>query len=343
MTRRTRTLVVAGGLFVVLFVVAVLMPVPYVVLSPGPTYNTLSTDSQDRTIIVIRGRETNPTTGHLNLTTVDITSNRITAFQAIIGWLQHDRVVVPRSTIFPPGQSQEQVNQQDTEQFASSQDNATAAAFCQLKYPRGFGVLGVDANAGAKGKLQPFDQLVSLDGTPVDTQQKLTAALATRKAGETVTIAIKRLGKAMTVPIKLSEPGNGQQGARIGITVGQQCFAPFQVDLGLGDQIGGPSAGLMFALGIIDKVGSTDLTKGAYVAGTGEIQPDGTVLPIGGIQLKMIAARRAGATLFLAPAANCPDVRGATPRGLKVIRIDNLSGAVQDLLNVQQGKPVPAC
>jgi len=330
-------------LFLVLFVIAVLMPVPYVVLSPGPTLNTLGTDSQDRSIIVIKGRQPNATTGHLNLTTVDIMTNRVTAFQALIGWLQHDRVVVPRSAIYPPGQSEEQVNRQDTEQFASSQDNATVAAFCELGYPKGFGVAAVDPSSGAKDKLRPFDQLLTLDGTPIDAQQKLTAALATRKPGETVTVAIRRLGKPMTVSIKLSAPGQGQKGARIGISVEPQCFAPFEVDLGLGDQIGGPSAGLMFALGIMDKVGDTDLTKGANIAGTGEIQSNGKVLPIGGIQLKMIAARRAGATIFLAPHQNCPDVRGATPKGLQVIEVQTLHDAAQDLLDVQTGKPVAHC
>jgi Lon-like protease len=342
-TRRARTLLVAGVLFVVLFVLAVLMPVPYVVLSPGPTYNTLTSDSQDRTIIVIKGRQSNKTTGHLNLTTVDITSNRVTAFQALVGWLQHDRVVVPRSAIYPPGQSQQQVNEQDAAQFASSQDNATAAAFCELGYPKGFGVLAVDANSGANGKLRAFDQLLTLDGAAIDSQPRLAAALSTHKAGETVTIAFKRLGKLMTASIKLSEPAPGQKGGRIGISVGEQCFAPIEVDLGLADQIGGPSAGLMFALGIMDKIGNVDLTKGAYIAGTGEIKSDGTVLPIGGIQLKMIAARRAGATIFLAPKDNCSDVRGATPKGLNVIRVDALHDAVRDLMNVQASKPVPHC
>lgn len=333
----------AGVLFLVLFVLAVLMPVPYVVLSPGPTYNTLTTDGNGHTIIVINGRQPNKTTGNLNLTTVDITTKRVTAFQALIGWLQHDRVVVPRSAIYPPGQSEEQVNQQDTAEFASSQDNATAAAFCQLKYPKGFGVVSVDARSGAKDKLKAFDQLLTLDSTPVDSQDKLTAALTRYKPGDTVTLAFKRLGKPMTASIKLTDPAPGQKGARIGITVGPQCFAPFEVDLGLGDQIGGPSAGLMFALGIIDKVGNIDLTKGAYVAGTGEITADGAVQPIGGIQLKMIAARRAGASIFLAPKDNCGDVRGATPKGLNVIRVNALSDAVQDLLDVQAGKPVPHC
>jgi PDZ domain-containing protein len=330
-------------LFIALLFVAILMPVPYVVLSPGPTLNTLGTDDQNRVIIVLKGRQARATTGNLNLTTVDITTGRVTAFQALAGWLQHDRVVVPRSAIYPPGQSQQQINQEDTEQFASSQDNATAAAFCELGYPRGFGVLNVDANAGAKNLLKAFDQLISLDGTSVDSATKLTAALANRKPGDKVTVAFKRSGKPMTATIALSPPLKGQTGARIGITVGAECFAPFEVDLGLGDQIGGPSAGLMFALGIMNKVGTTDLTKGAFIAGTGEIQPDGKVLPIGGIQLKMIAARRAGATVFLAPQDNCADVRGATPKGLNVIKVASLHQAVQDLVDVQNGKPVAHC
>jgi Lon-like protease len=342
-TRRTRTLVVAGVLFVAAFFAAVFMPVPYVILSPGPTVNTLGSDGQGHQIIVFRGRQPKQTTGHLNLTTVDILTKRVTAFEALTGWLQHDRVVVPRSAIYPPGQSEKQINEEDTAQFASSQDNATAAAFCELGYPRGFGVISVDANSGAKGVLKAFDQLVSLDGVPVDTSAKLTAAIAARKPGDEVSVAFKRLGKPMTATIKLSKPEPGKTGARIGITVDDTCFASFEVDLGLGDQIGGPSAGLMFALGIMDKAGATDLTKGAYIAGTGEIQPDGKVLPIGGIQLKMIAARRAGATVFLAPQDNCADVRGATPKGLDVVKVGSLHEAVQDLLALQNGRPVAHC
>ena len=343
MTRRVRTLIVVGALFLVAFFVAFLMPVPYVVLSPGPTVNTLGDDDNDHEIIVLKGRQANATTGHLNLTTVDITTKKVTAFAALIGWLQHDRVVVPRSAIYPPGQSQKQINEEDTAQFASSQDNATAAAFCELGYPRGFGVLNVEANAGAKDKLKAFDQLIAVDGTPVDTSAKLTAELSKHKPGDQVTVAFKRLGKPMTATITLSKPDQGQTVPRIGITVGPACFATFEVDLGLGDEIGGPSAGLMFALGIMDKVGTTDLTKGAYVAGTGEIHSDGKVFPIGGIQLKMIAARRAGATIFLAPQDNCSDVRGATPKGLDVIKVATLHDAVQDLLDVQAGKPVAHC
>src|SRR6266516_3827128 len=186
------------------------MPMPYVVLNPGPTVNTLGTDDNDHQIIVLKGRQANATTGHLNLTTVNITTKKVTAFQALIGWLQHDRVVVPRSAIYPPGQSEKQINEEDTQQFASSQDNATAAAFCELGYPRGFGVLSVDADAGAKNVLKAFDQLVSLDGAPIDSSARLTAELAKHQPGDTVTVAFKRLGKPMATTITLSKPDTGE-------------------------------------------------------------------------------------------------------------------------------------
>ncbi len=346
MNRRNRTLVVGGVLFVVLFVLALTLPVPYVILSPGPTFNTLGryqTDSGDQQIIVITGRPVNQTSGNLNMTTVNVSGGHVTAVQALIGWLQNDQTVVPRTAIYPPGQSVQQVNQQDTAQFAQSQEAATAAAFCELGYPRGFGVLRVDPKLNAYGKLEAGDQIVSVDGKPADSEAKLAAILLNDTPGQTVGITVKRSGVLRSEQVTLSKPAGNGKGGRLGVTVTTGCLAPFEVDLGLGDEIGGPSAGLMFALGIMDKVGPTNLTNGTFVAGTGEIQPDGKVLPIGGIQLKMIAARRAGATVFLAPDANCGDVRGAVPDGLNVIKVDTLHDAVQDLRAVEHGGSVPHC
>jgi PDZ domain-containing protein len=342
MSRRVRTLVVSGVLFVVLFVLALTLPVPYVILSPGPTINTLGTE-QGQQIIVINDKVPNHTTGNLNLTTVDVSTQRLSVFAALEGWLLHDEVVVPRSSIYPPGQSQQQVDQQNTQDFAESQDNAIAAAFCELGYPARFGVILVEADTPALKKLQPSDVLVKFDGTPISNNDQLTALLAKQSPGKQVQIDVLRAGKPVSVTLTLAAPLTGHTGGRIGIEVGQVCAASFSVDLGLGNEIGGPSAGLMFALGIMDKVGTVDLTKGMFIAGTGTIDPTGKVGPIGGIALKMIAARRKGATVFLAPAGNCSDVKGATPKGLDVVKVSALHDAVQDLLALQAGKAVPHC
>lgn len=344
LSRRVRALVVAAVAFIVLFVLALTMPVPYVILTPGPTYNTLGTDPAGRSIITIKGIKTNKTVGHLNMTTVGVNPNPINAFAALKGWLQSDEVVVPRSAVYPPGQSVQQTNLENTAEFVDSQDNAITAADCQLGYPKRFGVVGVLSNGAAHAVLRPADVIRTLDGKRADTPQLLTGMLDKLKPGTKVTLGIVRAGTPKTVSVKLGPPPQGRKtGGSLGITVGRICAAPFTVDLGLANQIGGPSAGLMFALGIIEKVGKTDLTGGRFIAGTGTIDAAGNVGPIGGISLKMIAARDKGATIFLAPAGNCPDVVNATPAGLHVVKVATLHQAVHDLLRIKKGEPVPSC
>jgi PDZ domain-containing protein len=343
LSRRVRTLIIAGALFLVLFILALTMPVPYVVLSPGPTLNTLGTDNSGNAIIVIEGKKSARTTGHLNLTTVSISSESVTPLQALTAWLKHDEVVVPETAVYPPGTSQQQTNEQNTEDFLASQDSATAAALCELHYPKGFGVLKVTPDGPSHGLLQPGDFLKSVDGKPANSVKLLTAVMASETPGRTVPVVVTRNKAPVDLQVKLGAPLKDKKGATLGITVADGCLAPFTVDLGLGNQIGGPSAGLMFALGIMDKVGTVDLTKGRFVAGTGTIDTTGKVGPIGGIQLKMIAAKDKGASVFLAPAGNCADVRKATPSGLKVVKVSTLHDAVQDLLKIQRNQPVPGC
>jgi PDZ domain-containing protein len=343
LSRRVRTLIIATVVFVALFVLALTMPVPYVVLSPGPTLNTLGTDQAGHAIIVVQGKKTRQTSGHLNLTTVNVSTNSITAFQVLAAWLRSDEVVVPRSSVFPPGQSEQQTNRQNTQDFVTSQDNATAAALCELHYPRGFGVLQVNADGPSHGILQAGDFIKSVDGKRADSATRLAAVLSGEQAGATVPVDVTRTDKTTELHVALGKALPGRKGGSLGITVGNGCLAPFTIDLGLANEIGGPSAGLMFALGIMDKVGTVDLTGGRFVAGTGTIDARGRVGPIGGIQLKMIAARDKGATVFLAPAGNCSDVRKATPKGLQVVKVGTLHQAVQDLLDIQRGQSVPGC
>ncbi|HXT91294.1 MAG TPA: S16 family serine protease, partial [Trebonia sp.] len=130
--------------------------------------------------------------------------------------------------------------------------------------------------------------------------------------------------------------------AVIGVQVQEQYKFPFNVRITVGD-IGGPSAGMMFALGIVDMLTPMNLTGGKFVAGTGEITAAGQVQPIGGIQQKMVGARNAGATVFLTPAGNCADAKGAVPSGLKVVKVSTLSQAVSDLEALKAGKQVPSC
>ena len=128
----------------------------------------------------------------------------------------------------------------------------------------------------------------------------------------------------------------------MGVEITEQYKFPFEVKISVGD-IGGPSAGMMFALGIIDKLTHLSLTGGKFIAGTGEITPSGQVQPIGGIQQKMVGARNAGATIFLTPASNCADTKGAVPAGLRLVKVSTLTQAVDDLEAIKAGQPVPSC
>lgn len=355
LSRRVRMLIIAAVLFVALFALALTLPVPYVILSPGPTCNTLTrcevAGLSNATIIRIDGLPVRRTSGHLNLTTVSESNiGSVNVFQAIAGWLHSDEIVVPDTVVKQPGQSQQQVNQQNTQDFLQSEDSATQAALCELGYPKGFGVVSVLPKSPAAGVLHPGDQLVSIDAVPVDSAGRLTSVMQAQTPGKRVAVVVKRQTSSTsrqavpeTLYVTLGKPSDKRKGAFLGITFGNTCLAPFQVDVNV-TGIGGPSAGLMLALGIIDKVGLLgDLTAGRFIAGTGTIDPTGKVGPIGGIPLKMLAARRHGATVFLAPAGNCSDVRKTTPAGLQVIRVSTLHGAVQDLRNLQQHKPVPGC
>ena len=107
--------------------------------------------------------------------------------------------------------------------------------------------------------------------------------------------------------------------------------------------VGGPSAGLMFSLGVVDKLTAGSLTAGKTIAGTGTIDDKGLVGPIGGVQQKVVGAPRDGATFFLTPTRNCLDAFRAAPKGLTLIRVEPLSDAVAQLENVRKGKPTTPC
>jgi PDZ domain-containing protein len=276
------------------------------------------------------------------MTTVQITDESVSAVQALVAWLKGDEMVLPRTAIVPPGVSDQEQQEQDEQDFAGSQDNATVAAVCELGYPKGFGVVSVQGDGPSHGILQPGDRLVSVAGRSAGSAEQLTAVLQSQRPGTTVPVVVVRQSQQKQLSVNLGDPVKGRKGARLGVEVSTTCLAPFTVTIHL-ENVGGPSAGLMFALAIIDKAGTSDLTGGRFIAGTGEISADGKVGAIGGIQLKMIAAKRKGASVFLAPAGNCADVRKATPDGLKVVKVQTLHEAVQDLLKIQRGQAVPSC
>jgi Lon-like protease len=343
MSRRTVTLLVAGIGVVAAALAAALLPVPYVILSPGPTLNTLGRTSSGP-LISISGHPTYPTNGHLNLVTVSFLGgpgDGFNVFTALRAWLTPHEAVVPEQELFPSGQSEQQVERQDTLQMVNSQQTAEAAALCALniRYVTLDTVTQTEKGTPAAGVLKPGDQIIAVNGTPVGCHHDTSTLIRAHPPGSQVTLTVLRKGQPTHVSLKTA---NVQGHSVIGVFLSESYKFPFKINIKVGD-IGGPSAGMMFALGIVDKLTPGSLTGGKFIAGTGEISANGAVAPIGGIQQKMAGARAAGATWFLTPAANCADTRGAVPAGMHLAKVATLHQALTDLAAIKAGRTVSGC
>lgn len=348
MSRRTATLMLSGALVVVLAFVALMFPVPYVALTPGPSFNTLgSVDGKQ--VIEVHGRKTYPTPGHLNMVTVDETvpSYHIDLLGALEDWWSNDALIVPRDTVYPPGQSNTQSNAEDLAQFESSQDAATVAALTQLgiKPSKTLTVVeSVDESAPAAHKLQPGDVINTIDGTTISSPDQAVKIVGGLKPGADVVFGITRGSTSKTISIvAATSSGSGAKHAYVGFSPGVKHQFPVTVSFQLAN-VGGPSAGLMFTLGIIQKLTPYDLTGGHFVAGTGTMADNGSVGPIGGIQMKTITARRAGASYFFTPSDNCSAAEQHTPKGLTLIKVNTLKDALNALQVIRTGHgTLPTC
>ena len=338
MSRRALTLLLAGLLAVGLTLAAAVARVPYVALGPGPTYDTLG-EVDGEPVLEVEGRRTFPTDGQLDLTTVGV-QPRLTLAQALQGWFERDLAVVPREVVFPPGRTDEQVDAENAAAMAESQGAAVGAAAAYLGLEPVVTVQELSDDSPATGKLKVGDRLTAVDGEPVDDAAELRELISSRQPGEAVRVTYVRGGSTDTVEIVTGAAG--EDGTRAVIGVLTQEDYPLDVTINLED-VGGPSAGLMFALGILDKLDEQSLTGGKHIAGTGEISTDGTVGPIGGISQKLVAAKRDGAIAFLVPAQNCAEALGDPPSGLTLIRVGTLREALSGLEALRTGGSPTTC
>ncbi len=338
--RRILTLVAALIPVLVLGVVGSVLTVPFVALGPGPTFNTLG-QVDGKEVVDVRGTEVDPTTGHLNMTTVSVRDG-LSIFEAFGFWASGKHGLVPRSEVYPPGVSREEIDKSNQQDFKDSEGNAEVAALHYLKLPTVVLLRKVADDGPASGVLRAGDELVSINGAPMTTPKDVVSAVSSQAPGTPLTVVYRRDNAEQTATITLGQrPGDATKGY-LGVTPGEGARPPMQVAFNLAD-IGGPSAGLMFSLALIDKLSPGELDGGKFVAGTGTIDQEGKVGPIGGIQYKMMAAREAGAETFLVPAANCNEARQRTPDGLRLVKVENLTGAVQSLNDITVGKEPVTC
>jgi PDZ domain-containing protein len=252
--------------------------------------------------------------------------------------------VYPQELIYPTGTTKEQAEEQSSVAMTTSQENAVASALRELNIPFGqqLQAAGLSNGSPSAGKVQDGDIFETINGKPITSLTVVQEELAAGK-GAPVTLVVQRAGESLAQTITPKDNGSGRY--ILGIMLKYVFTFPFDVKISL-DKVGGPSAGLMFALGIVETVTPGDLTGGKHIAGTGTISPDGTVGPIGGIRQKMLGARAGGATLFLAPADNCDEVAGNVPEGLQVVKVENLDqarSAVERAASSQDTAGLPSC
>lgn len=327
--------------------------VPYVMLTPGPVYNTIG-EVEGHELIAISGTQTYPTSGALDMLTVSEfggASGGIHLDQAILAWIKKDHRVVPREMFYDDQETAAENMAQTAADFNSSQNYAIGAALQFLHKPVQQSVIvsSVVSGAPAENKLVPKDTIIAVDGNPVKTTTQVVSAVRGKDVGAATLFTVLRAGEKKNVSINSishdDDPTTIENEAGIpyvGVGVDTLYTAPFSIKFGLAD-VGGPSAGMMFSIAIIDKLTPGELTGGKTIAGTGTIEPDGLVGPIGGIQQKLIGARKGGAELFLAPAENCDEVIGHVPAGLTVAKVSTLTEAVKAIETYIAGGTVVGC
>lgn len=321
-------------------VLLALVTVPYVSLGPGPTFNTLG-EIDGKQVVDIEGTDVHKTSGHLNMTTVSQRDD-LTLGQALTLWMSGREQLVPHDLVYPPDKSKDEIDEANTADFKRSEDSAEYAALGYLKYAPAVTVETVSKNGASVGKLEEGDAIDGVNGTPVTDMKQFQSLMEKTKPGDEVVLDFRRKNAPPGVTtVKLGSAPDKKQGV-LGVGVIEAPWAPFAIHFNLAN-VGGPSAGLVFSLAVIDKLTTGDLSGSNFVAGTGTIDSDGKVGSIGGITHKIFAAHEAGATVFLVPADNCDEAKSARQDGIDLVRVENLGGAVDALKALSAGGEAPHC
>jgi Lon-like protease len=345
MTQRTWAALLAVPLFVALGLFVVVSPLPFVTYAPGPTVNVLG-DNGKQPIIQVQGHKTYPDTGQLRMTTVSVTERnaKLDLFTLLRTWVSRDDAIYPFAVQYGESGSQQQDTQQGQVEMVASQDSGVAAALTQLGIDihAAIEVVAVTPGMPADGQLQVRDILRSVAGHPIGPKTDVGAVLQAAPTDQPVPIVVERNGHLVHLAIT---PTTKDGHRVVGVILQVGYTFPFKVSVGIPTNIGGPSAGLMFALSIYDTLTPGSLTRGQVVAGTGTITADGKVGEIGGIQQKIAGARQDGAGLFLVPPANCADALGGDNGSMRLVKAATLTRAISEVQawTANHDAPLPSC
>ena len=320
--------------FYLLTIATLLAPIPFVFFKPGVPDNVAGK------IISIKDAKTYPINGKLFITSILVTNPDSPVFGAetLVNWAIGPHVVLPKESVYPPIQPAQKIERDSRNEMESSKVTSTAAALRYLGYDfdEVYYVSDIRDYSDAIKKLKIGDVITDIDGKKINQIEEIRTSYAKKRIGDPLLITVERKDKngkvaSVTTRVILVENLDIEEKERpaIGILVGTSARFPIDVDFNL-PGVGGPSAGLIFAVGIVEKLTEEDLVRGRKIAGTGTISASGKVGGIGGIEEKMVGASRIGATIFIAPRENCPDIEHV-PKGLKVIPVSTLSEAIEAL------------
>ena len=336
MSRRT-----AAGLLALMLVIAMSawasrMDVPYATFAPGPTVNVLA-KYDGKAIISVTGHESHRDKGGLDLTTVvpSLPREEISIPQLMFAWISPDQAVYPYEAIYPSSATRSSVKEESSAQMVSSQDNAVAAALSVLKIPFTAAVKVAEVTKGgpADGRLKSGDLVLAVNDKKVRTVDQLTGMIRPLPIGSDITVQVRRAGRDLEQKLRTVASPEDKNDSVVRVTIAPSYEFPFDVNLNIDQSIGGPSGGLMFAMGIYDVLTPGSLTDGATIAGTGEIDAKGKVGPIGGIQQKLVGAQDDGAKLFLVPADNCAEALEGhyDPDKMRLVKVTTLEEGIADV------------
>lgn len=316
------------------------LTVPYAAQGPGPMFDTLG-EVDGEPVVELAGHDSDETAGELNMTTVSVRTN-MTLAQALGRWVMTDDTIVPIEQIFPPNVSEEEVRESNEAAFTMSESAATVAAMNFLGAEIEVGVHDTIDDSPAAGLLEPGDVILAVDGQSVDEPGQVQEHVRDQSPGDEITLTVRRDDGEVEVPVTLGESEEEPGVPQVGILMISEPVEDIEVNYNLQD-VGGPSAGMIFSLAVIDKMSPGLLNGGNKVAGTGTIAEDGTVGPIGGIVHKIDAAESDGVELFLAPADNCAEAVSRDHGDMVVASVDTLDDAIEAMEAFADGDDVATC
>lgn len=342
----------AGWLLLAATLVATLamsmLPAPYVIDQPGPTYDALGevTVGEETVSLITAGSEEYPVSSELRITTVTRLGNpeSLPSWWAVLeAWLSRQKSVQPVDSAFPPGVSFEEGREAARIDMENSQQEAIAAALTALGIPYSshLEVVAVVEGGASEGVLEAGDILRVASGEQLQDVTRLRELIRLNGAQQGLPLVVDRDGRELTLEVIPRIEDNPEQPV-IGVLVAGRYDFPVDVSIEL-ENVGGPSAGLVFALGVMEKLTPEQEIPDGVFAGSGTITASGDVGAVGGIQHKAFGASAAGATVFLVPRDNCQALGGLQIEGMAIVPVSTLDEALEVFDLIESGQTLPSC